>query len=81
MLVSVGMAAGGGRATPTSATIRTTKKGSNCRKKGQKHCPHCLAIMGSNSDTREQVENSDEEFMATAEYNFKRCTRPHKDHF
>jgi hypothetical protein len=35
----------------------------------------------SNGNAREEVENSDEELMVTAERDFKWCTQPPKDHF
>jgi hypothetical protein len=35
----------------------------------------------SHRNAGKEIENSDEEFMAAAEREFKRCTRPPKDHF
>jgi hypothetical protein len=81
MLVSTGMAAGGVRATPTSTTIRGPKKGAKGRKKGQKCRPHHLTTMANNGNVGEEVEDSNKEFKVSPEHDFKRCTRPPKDHF
>jgi hypothetical protein len=37
--------------------------------------------MANNDNVEGEIENSNEEFMAVAERNFKQCTRPPKDHF
>jgi hypothetical protein len=37
--------------------------------------------MANNDLAGKKIENSDEEFVAVAECDFKRCTRPPKDHF
>jgi hypothetical protein len=71
MLVSAGTATGGGRAMPTSTTVRNTKKGDKGRKNEQKHRPRHLATMANNGDASEEVENSDKEFMAMAEHDSK----------
>jgi hypothetical protein len=80
-LVSAGMAAGGGWATPTSTIVRSTKKGAKGEKKGKKHRPCRLATMASNGDAGEEFRNSDKEFVAPAECHFKRHTRLPKDSF
>jgi hypothetical protein len=74
------MAVSGGQGTPTSTTVRSTKKGAKGGKKGQKCRLHHIAIMASNGDTEEEVNNSNKEFMATAECDLKRRTGPSKDH-
>jgi hypothetical protein len=79
-LVNAGMAVSGGQGTPTSTTVRSTKKGAKGGKKGQKCRLHHIAIMASNGDTEEEVNNSNKEFMATTECDLKRRTRPSKDH-
>jgi hypothetical protein len=35
----------------------------------------------NNGNVEKEIENSDEEFIAAAERDFKRCTIPPKDHF
>jgi hypothetical protein len=59
-------------ATPTKAAIKGAKKGSKGIKKGQKHQPHCIVVMAGNSDSDEEAGDSNEEFMAATEHNFKR---------
>jgi hypothetical protein len=78
-LVNVGAATGGGRIAPTSTTVKSTKKGAKDGKKGQKCRPCHLTSVTDNSN--EGVKDSDEECVATTECDFKRCTRPPKDHF
>jgi hypothetical protein len=80
-LAEAGAAAGGGRTTPPSITIKGTKKGAKGSKKGQKHLPCRLAVMANNSNAGKEIENSGEEFIAAAERDFKRHTKPPKDHF
>jgi hypothetical protein len=48
---------------------------------GQKHCPCHLATMANNSNDRDEIENSNEEFVAAPERDFKSHTRPPKGHF
>jgi hypothetical protein len=74
-LVEAGAAIGGGWTTPPSITIRGTKKGAKGGKKGK------VPPASSHRNAGKEIENSDEEFMAAAEREFKRCTRPPKDHF
>jgi hypothetical protein len=64
-----------------SITIRGTKKGAKGGKKGLKHHPCPLAAMTNNGNAGKEIENSDEQFIAAAECDFKRRTRPPKDHF
>jgi hypothetical protein len=80
-LVNVGTAVGGCWATLTNVTLRSTKRGAKGGKKGQEHRPRRLAMVTNHGSTGEEIENSDEEFMATAERDFKRRTRLPKDHF
>jgi hypothetical protein len=40
-----------------------------------------LTMTANNGNVREEIENSNEEFMAAAKRDFKRCTRPPKDHY
>jgi hypothetical protein len=63
----------------TSTTVKSTKKGAKGEKKGQKCHPRHLTLVTNNCN--EEVEDSDEECVAIAERDFKRCTRPPKDHF
>jgi hypothetical protein len=72
-----------GRAAPTKATIIGARKGTRGSKKGQKHRPHCVAIVASNDNDNdgEEADNSGEEFVAAAERNFKQQTGLPKDHF
>jgi hypothetical protein len=35
--------------------------------------------MANNDNIGEEIKNSDEVFMAAADHDFKRCTRPPKD--
>jgi hypothetical protein len=51
------------------------------RKKGHKRRPCCPATETNNGSVREKVESSDQEFVASAGRDFKRCTRPPKGHF
>jgi hypothetical protein len=37
--------------------------------------------MVNNDNVGEEIENSDKELMVAAEHDFRRCTRPPKDHF
>jgi hypothetical protein len=57
-LVNVGAAAGGDRTTPTSTTVKITKKGAKGGKEGQKHrsCP----LVSVTNNSIEEVEDSDE---------------------
>jgi hypothetical protein len=50
-------------------------------KKGPKCRPSRLAATVNNGNVEKEIENSDEEFIAAAERDFKRCTIPPKDHF
>jgi hypothetical protein len=74
-------AVGSGWATPTNAIVRSTKRWAKSRKKGQKCHPHCLAFVTNNSGVGEEIESSNEEFVATVEHDFKRHSRPPKGHF
>jgi hypothetical protein len=78
-LVNASVTAGGGWMTPTSTTIKSTKKCAKGGKKGQKHHPCRLTLVASS--VNKEVEDSDEECVATSEHDFKRRTRPPKDHF
>jgi hypothetical protein len=80
-LVNTGTTVGGGQAIPTNVTVRSTKMGAKGRKKGQKHRSHYLATVTNNDGVGEEIEDSDKEFVATTEHDFKRRTRPPKDHF
>jgi hypothetical protein len=75
------MAASGSQATPTSTTIRSTKKGAKGGKKGQKRCLHHFATTASYGDAGEEIKDSDVEFVATVGRDFQRSTRPPKGHF
>jgi hypothetical protein len=75
------MTVGSGWATPTNAIVRSTKRWAKSGKKGQKCHPRCLAFVTNNSGVGEEVESSNEEFVATAERDFKRHSRPPKGHF
>jgi hypothetical protein len=66
---------------PPNITIRGTKKGAKGEKKGQKHHPRHLTAIMNNGNAGKEIENSDEEFIVAAERDFKRRTRPPKDHF
>jgi hypothetical protein len=79
-LAGVGAAASGGQIMPPNGTIRGTKKGAKVGKKEQKHCPHCLGLMMNNGNPGQDIKDSNEEFMAAAEHDFKWHTRPPKDH-
>jgi hypothetical protein len=64
-----------------SITAIGTKKGAKGRKKGQKCRPRRPTAVTNDGSVGEKIESSDEEFMASAEHDFKRCTWPPKDHF
>jgi hypothetical protein len=68
VLGNAGAATNGGWATPTKATI----KGAKGSKKEQKHRPCHVAMVASNGNDDEGVENSSEEFIAVVERDFKR---------
>jgi hypothetical protein len=80
-LAEASIAAGGGRTAPPISPSEAPKRalwvGGTSKK-----CHLChLATMANNNNVGEVIENSDEEFMAVAGRNFKRRTRPPKDHF
>jgi hypothetical protein len=60
---------------------RDTRKGSKGEKKGQKRHTHHLTTRASNVSVEEEIEDSDEEFVAVAERDFRQCTRPPNGHF
>jgi hypothetical protein len=76
----MGTVIGDGRTTPTNATIRSTKRGAKGGKRG-KSVVHHLTMVNTDGNVRDEIENSDEEFMATTEHNFKWRIRLPKDHF
>jgi hypothetical protein len=59
----------------------TLGRGTKGGKKGQKRCPCYITVVVSNSGGDEAAGDSSEEYVATTERNFKRQTRPPKDHF
>jgi hypothetical protein len=66
--------AGGSRATLSKATIKGTRKGTKGGKKGQKHHPQRVTV-------DKEADDSDEEYVAAVEHDF-RCQSPlRKDHF
>jgi hypothetical protein len=71
ILGNAGAAAKHGWAVPTKATIKGARKGTKGGKKGQKHRPRHVAIEASNGNDDEEADNSSEEFVATAECDFK----------
>jgi hypothetical protein len=79
-LAEVVVAASGGPTTPPNITIRGTKKGAKGGKKGQKCHPRRVTVMANNGNIRKEIENSDEEFMAVVERDFRWRTRKPKDH-
>jgi hypothetical protein len=54
-LVNVGTVVGGGRATRTSATVRSTKRGAKDRKKEQKHRLCHLATVTNNDGVGKEM--------------------------
>jgi hypothetical protein len=68
----MGVAANGGRAVPTKATMKGTKNGAKGGKKGQKRRHHRVAIVASKGNDDEGANNSSEEFIAVAKCNLKR---------
>jgi hypothetical protein len=80
-LVEAVVTAGGGQTAAPNITTIGTKKGAKGRKKGQKRCSHHPAAVTNNGSVGEKIERSDEEFVASTKRNFKRRTRPPKDHF
>jgi hypothetical protein len=79
-LVNAGMAAGSGRDMPAKTTVKSTTKGANGRRKGQKRQLRRYATMTINDDIEEETDNSDEEFVVISKRGFKRHTRLPKDH-
>jgi hypothetical protein len=74
-LVNAGTTVGSGRAAPMKTTIKSARKGAKGRKKGQKCQPCHLTTMASNNDTEEEINDSDEKFVAATKHDFMRCTR------
>jgi hypothetical protein len=64
-------AVSGGWAAPSKATIKETRKGTNCIKKGSKQCLQCVIITASNDDDNEKADDSDEVYVTTAKHDFK----------
>jgi hypothetical protein len=79
--VEAGMAVIDSQTTSPKIAARGTRKGSEGRKKGQECYPRHLTARVSNGSVREEIEDSDEEFIAMAERDFKRHTRTPKGHF
>jgi hypothetical protein len=61
--------------------VKGAKKGTKDGKKGQKRWHRRVAMVASNGNDDEGVDNSGEEFIAAAERDFKWQTWPSKDHF
>jgi hypothetical protein len=73
--------AGGSRATLSKATIKGTRKGTKGGKKGQKHHPQRVTVATSSNNNDKEADDSDEEYVAAVEHDF-RCQSPLlKDHF
>jgi hypothetical protein len=65
------VAANGGRAVLTEATIKGARKGTKGSKKGLKRRPHHVTIAAGNEGGDKEAGNSDEDCVATAKRDFK----------
>jgi hypothetical protein len=74
-------AASGGRATPCKATAKSIRKGAKGGKKEQKRCPWCVTIAASYDGCDKKADDSDKGHVTATECDFKRQTRPPKEHF
>jgi hypothetical protein len=81
VLGNTGTATSGGRAAPIKATVKSIRKHTKGGKKGEKRWLHRIAIMTSNDNSGEEADSSDKGFIVAAKRDFKRQTRPPKDHF
>jgi hypothetical protein len=68
----LGPPSSGGRAAPSKATINGARMGAKGGKKGQKQCPpQHVAFAASNDGDNEKADDSGQEYVTAAEYNFR----------
>jgi hypothetical protein len=75
------MVPGGSRAVPSITTGKGSKKGAKGGKKGSKWHPRWVTIATSNNDNDKETDDDEQEYIMTAERDFKRQARQPKDHF
>jgi hypothetical protein len=66
---------------PTKGTTKCARKGIKGSKKGLKRQPRRVTVAADSGGGNEETDGSDGDCVAAAERDFKRQTRPPKDHF